>query len=63
MLESVLHGIGKPIEIEGPHPGEVRIEVAASDICRSDRSATACVLNSPLPVVLGREEAGIAAPR
>ena len=66
MQAAVLHEIGKPVEIadlaiEAPHAGEVRIEVAASGICRSDLSVTTGTLRSPLPVVLGHEAAGVVA--
>ena len=66
MQAAVLNELGKPLEItdleiEGPREGEVRIEVAASGICRSDLSVTTGTLKSPLPVVLGHEAAGVVA--
>jgi Zn-dependent alcohol dehydrogenase len=64
MRGAVLREVGKPLEIvdleiEGPREGEVRLEVAASGICRSDLSVTTGTLKSPLPVVLGHEAAGV----
>ncbi len=64
MRAAVLHELGtalvvEDVDIEAPHPGEVRIDVVASGICRSDLSVTTGVLKSPLPVVLGHEAAGI----
>jgi S-(hydroxymethyl)glutathione dehydrogenase/alcohol dehydrogenase len=61
---AVLHEIGRPLEIaeleiDAPRTGEVRIEVAASGVCRSDLSVTTGTLKSPLPVVLGHEAAGV----
>ncbi len=66
MQAAVLHEIGKPleiadVEIDAPRAGEVRIEVAASGVCRSDLSVATGTLKSPLPVVLGHEAAGIVA--
>ncbi|MFQ5417114.1 MAG: Zn-dependent alcohol dehydrogenase [Myxococcota bacterium] len=64
MRAAVLREIGKPLEIadleiDPPRAGEVRIEVAASGICRSDLSVASGTLKSPVPVVLGHEAAGI----
>ncbi len=64
MQAAVLHELGKPLEIadleiDAPRAGEVRIEVAASGICRSDLSVATGTLKSPLPVVLGHEAAGV----
>jgi S-(hydroxymethyl)glutathione dehydrogenase/alcohol dehydrogenase len=61
---AVLREVGKPVSIEavdleGPHPGEVRLRIAASGICRSDLSVANGTLQSPLPVVLGHEAAGV----
>ncbi len=64
MLGAVLCETGRPVEIsdleiEDPRSGEVKIDVVASGICRSDLSVTTGILKSPLPVVLGHEAAGI----
>ena len=66
MQATILHEVGKPVEvaeveIDAPRAGEVRIEVAASGVCRSDLSVATGTLKSPLPVVLGHEAAGIVA--
>ena len=63
MRAAVLHEVGKPleiadVEIDRPKAGEVRLEVAASGICRSDLSVIHGTLKSPTPVVLGHEAAG-----
>ena len=47
------------LDIDGPGPGEVKLRVVASGICRSDLSVTTGVLKSPFPVVLGHEAAGV----
>ncbi|MFQ5698474.1 MAG: zinc-binding dehydrogenase [Myxococcota bacterium] len=64
MRAAVLFETNRPVEIrelelQGPQPGEARIRVAASGICRSDLSVARATLRSPLPVVLGHEAAGI----
>ncbi len=64
MRAAVLHEIGKPltvesVELDGPGPGEVRLRIAASGVCRSDLSVSEGVLKSPVPVVLGHEGAGV----
>ena len=64
MRAAVLHERGKPleiadVEIEAPRAGEVKIQLAASGICRSDLSITNGTLKSPMPVVLGHEAAGV----
>lgn len=66
MRAAVLRELGRALEIsdleiEGPHAGEVRIEVRASGVCRSDLSVTDGTLKSPLPVVPGHEAAGVVA--
>ena len=63
MRAAVFRQAGSTLEIaelalEDPRAGEVRIDVAASGICRSDLSVTTGTLRSPLPVVLGHEAAG-----
>ncbi|MEN0073225.1 MAG: zinc-dependent alcohol dehydrogenase family protein [Paracraurococcus sp.] len=47
------------VELEGPGPGEVLIEVAAAGLCHSDLSAIEGIRPRPLPVVIGHEGAGI----
>ncbi|MCP4004076.1 MAG: zinc-binding dehydrogenase [bacterium] len=64
MRAAVFRETGKRLEIvdldlEDPRAGEVKIDVAASGICRSDLSVTTGTLRSPLPVVLGHEAAGV----
>ena len=61
---AVLPAQGAPLQlveldIAPPGPGEVRIRLVASGVCRSDFSVTTGVLRSPLPVVLGHEAAGV----
>ncbi|MBW2290463.1 MAG: Zn-dependent alcohol dehydrogenase [Deltaproteobacteria bacterium] len=64
MRAALLRGKAQPLEIVDleiapPAPGEVKIRLVASGICRSDLSVTTGVLKSPMPVVLGHEAAGI----
>jgi Zn-dependent alcohol dehydrogenase len=64
MRAALLAAPGKPLEItdleiQEPGPGEVKLRMAASGICRSDLSVTTGVLKSPCPVVLGHEGAGV----
>jgi Zn-dependent alcohol dehydrogenase len=64
MRAAIFRETGKRLEmvdldLEDPKAGEVKIDVAASGICRSDLSVTTGTLRSPLPVVLGHEAAGI----
>ncbi|WP_149537255.1 zinc-dependent alcohol dehydrogenase family protein [Siccirubricoccus phaeus] len=47
------------VELEGPGPGEILIEVAAAGLCHSDLSAIEGIRPRPLPVVIGHEGAGI----
>jgi S-(hydroxymethyl)glutathione dehydrogenase/alcohol dehydrogenase len=61
---AVLHELGKPVtieevEIDAPGPGEAKLRIVASGVCRSDYSVASGVLRSPLPVVLGHEAAGV----
>ncbi|MBL6081601.1 zinc-dependent alcohol dehydrogenase family protein [Belnapia sp. T18] len=64
------HGLPRPyasstpliiedVELEGPGPGEVLIEIAAAGLCHSDLSAIEGIRPRPLPVVIGHEGAGI----
>jgi len=47
------------VELDGPGPGEVLIEIAAAGLCHSDLSAIEGIRPRPLPVVIGHEGAGI----
>lgn len=47
------------LELEGPGPGEVLVEVRAAGLCHSDLSTLAGMRKRPLPVVGGHEGAGI----
>ena len=56
--------VSKPLRIEqvdlhGPGPGEVLIEVAAAGLCHSDLSTIEGVRPRKLPTVVGHEGAGI----
>jgi len=62
---AVLPAVGQPLEVrddveaEAPHPGEVKIKVAASGVCHSDLSLQNGTLMTPTPVVLGHEGGGV----
>lgn len=62
---AVLTGVGSPLEIrddvevEDPHPGEVRVRTGASGVCHSDLSVSNGTIPLPTPIVLGHEGAGI----
>src|SRR5687767_2415901 len=47
------------VEIEDPHPGEVRVRVSHCGVCHSDLHFVAGELPSPVPAILGHEAAGI----
>ena len=47
------------VELDGPGPGEVLIEIAAAGLCHSDLSAIEGIRPRPLPIVIGHEGAGI----
>src|SRR5688572_19405557 len=47
------------LELEGPGPGEVLVEVAAAGLCHSDLSTINGARPRPLPMVLGHEASGI----
>jgi len=47
------------VELEGPGPGEMLIEVAAAGLCHSDLSTIENQRPRPLPIVIGHEGAGI----
>jgi Zn-dependent alcohol dehydrogenase len=64
MRAAILEEYGKPLALEdialdGPRPGEARVRIAASGICRSDLSVFKGVLRTRRPVVLGHEAAGV----
>jgi S-(hydroxymethyl)glutathione dehydrogenase/alcohol dehydrogenase len=62
---AVLVGIDQPldvrsdVEVDQPHPGEVRVRMAASGVCHSDLSMQNGTLMTPTPIVLGHEGAGV----
>ncbi len=71
-VAAVLYEMGKPppyrasrplvieeVELEGPGPGQVLVEVAAAGICHSDLSVVDGSRPRPVPMVLGHEAAGI----
>ena len=47
------------VDLEGPGPGEVLVEVAAAGLCHSDLSVINGSRPRPTPLVLGHEAAGI----
>jgi S-(hydroxymethyl)glutathione dehydrogenase/alcohol dehydrogenase len=47
------------VEIEDPHPGEVRVQVSHCGVCHSDLHFVHGDLPTPFPVVLGHEAAGV----
>ena len=47
------------VELDGPGPGEVLVEVRAAGLCHSDLSVIEGMRKRPLPVVGGHEGAGI----
>jgi Zn-dependent alcohol dehydrogenase len=47
------------VEVERPHPGEVRVRMVASGVCHSDLSFQNGTLPVTLPAVLGHEGAGV----
>jgi Zn-dependent alcohol dehydrogenase len=47
------------VEVEHPHPGEVRVRMVASGICHSDLSMQNGTLPVTVPAVLGHEGAGV----
>lgn len=71
---AVLHEIGRPgpyaetkplavetLELEGPGPGEVLVEVKAAGLCHSDLSVMNGDRPRPVPMALGHEAAGVVA--
>src|SRR5699024_8797359 len=67
MQASVMLGIDEPLQIreldlDSPHPQEVRVTIAATGVCHSDRHAYGGgVAGTQLPCVLGHESAGVVA--
>ena len=72
MRAAVLYEQGKPmpfaksrplvveeVELDGPGPGEVLVQVAAAGLCHSDLSAIAGVRPRAIPAVAGHESSGI----
>ncbi|MCS7312201.1 MAG: alcohol dehydrogenase catalytic domain-containing protein, partial [Acidobacteria bacterium] len=47
------------VELEGPGPGQVLVEIAAAGVCHSDLSVVDGSRPRPVPMVLGHEAAGI----
>jgi alcohol dehydrogenase len=47
------------VELDGPGPGEVLIEIAAAGLCHSDLSGIEGIRPRPVPIVIGHEGAGI----
>ncbi len=47
------------VDLEGPGPGEVLVEVRAAGLCHSDLSQVAGLRKRTVPVVMGHEGAGI----
>lgn len=64
---AVLTGVDQPltvrddVEVEPPRAREIRIEVAACGVCRSDLSMQDGTTPVPMPVVLGHEASGVVA--
>ena len=62
---AVCHGVGQPLrfeqlELRGPGPGEVLVEIKASGLCHSDyHHMTGASTPFPFPLVLGHEGAGV----
>jgi S-(hydroxymethyl)glutathione dehydrogenase/alcohol dehydrogenase len=60
---AVLRAAGGELRVEEitlpePAPGQVRVRLAASGVCHSDRSLARGIMVQPLPAVLGHEGAG-----
>lgn len=47
------------VELEGPGPGEVLVEIAAAGLCHSDLSVIDGSRPRPVPMVLGHEASGV----
>jgi len=65
MRASVLEGLGSrlvvadDVDVEDPHPGEVRVQATHCGVCHSDLHFVHGDLPTPFPVVLGHEAAGV----
>ena len=64
MKAAVLYELNHPvivedIEMEGPKEGEIVVKVAATGVCHSCYHAVTGMLDTPFPVVLGDEGAGV----
>jgi S-(hydroxymethyl)glutathione dehydrogenase/alcohol dehydrogenase len=64
MKAAVLYELNQPvvvedIEMEGPKAGEVVVKIAATGVCHSCYHAVTGLLQTPFPVVLGDEGAGV----
>jgi len=60
---AVLYAAGEPLRLTEltlpePGPGQVRVRMAATGVCHSDKSLASGMLRHELPVVLGHEGAG-----
>src|SRR5260370_16636887 len=49
------------VQLDGPYPREVMVEMGATGVCHSDISVYNATLPNPFPVVLGHEGAGTVA--
>lgn len=65
MNAAILNNVGDDVlqlrgdvEVVGPGPGEVRIQMAATGVCHSDLSGMDGTIPTPVPTVLGHEGAG-----
>nr|XP_020140182.1 alcohol dehydrogenase 1C-like [Microcebus murinus] len=61
---AVLWELNKPfsieeVEVAPPKAHEVRVKIVAAGICRSDDHVISGHIESPLPVIVGHESAGI----
>src|SRR5688572_4323354 len=66
MKAAVLRRVGEPLSIEdvdlqAPAAGEVRVNLAATGVCRSDLHVMSGATRHPLPVVCGHEGSGVVA--
>ncbi len=64
MRAAVCHEFGKPlvveqVDLDPPHAGEVKVELAACAICHTDIYAIEGAWGGPLPVIYGHEAAGV----
>jgi hypothetical protein len=61
---AVVHELNRPVvvedvETEGPKSGEIVVKIAATGVCHSCYHAVTGAIETPLPVVLGDEGAGV----